>query len=139
VGSENGSSSSQAPAWASASSGASPLLDPPTRPDPTYRGGPSTGVTTDRAREIGPPPPTCDQHRGNPDPPPCRRCGTARREREEWFRTEDARRAEAARTAPRCRTHPGEIEGSCRGCRADALAAPTGGYPVVVPTPRRTP
>lgn len=138
--SDNGSSKRQARASASASPGASALLDPPTRPDPYLVGGPSTGVTTDRTRETSePPPPRCQTHLDDPDPPACRRCADARHRREEWFQTTTARRAERDRTAPRCRTHPSELADNCRGCRADAIAAPTGGYPLVVPTPRSTP
>lgn len=95
------------------------------------RGSPGRVATGSAA-----PPPRCQRHLEDLDPPPCGACGDARRRRDEWDRAEVVRRADMARTAPRCRTHVGELAANCRLCRADAIAAPTGSYPVIAPRQR---
>jgi hypothetical protein len=113
----------------------SPSPPGPSRPDPIKRG--VRPVDNSRPREPEePPPPRCDRHINDPDPPACGRCGDARRHREAWDRGEATRRATEARDAPRCRTHPGEVADTCRGCRADAIAAKTGSFPLIVPRQR---
>jgi hypothetical protein len=95
---------------------ASPIVEPPTRPDPTLMGGHSQSASYDRAGE--PPPPRCPEHLDDPDPPACGRCADARRARNRW----DIADAERRRNAPKCRRHRGEPADTCGRCRSEALA-----------------
>lgn len=50
-------------------------------------------------RAIGePPPPKCDQHQDNPDPPPCGRCKDARQARDTWDQQAARAKAQAQHT-----------------------------------------
>jgi general stress protein YciG len=121
-------SRSEARASASASAGAGTLVEPPTRPDPTNKGGTSTTSTYDRARAGTEPPSKCPDHEHLADPPPCGRCAGLRRSRDE---ADVARRARIA-AAPQCRRHRGQPADNCAPCRSEALAPPTGAFPVIV-------
>ena len=88
----------------------------PTRPDP--KGGTGPSVTTDRAHADSQPPSTCEEHKGNPNPPPCGKCADARRARAHW----EADRRRRLDEAPRCRTHRGQPAHNCAPCRSERLA-----------------
>jgi hypothetical protein len=115
--SRNVASRGQAPASALAKAPASTLLDPPTRPDPTYRGGGSLTATNDRAHEE--PPSRCREHQDDPDPPACRRCRSAREAHEQWQASERRRLADA----PKCPKHRGQLAHNCALCRAEQLGS----------------
>jgi hypothetical protein len=115
--SEDASSKTQAPAVARAQAPATDVLDPPTRPDPTYIGGALSGPLT-AARAL-PPSPLCSEHENDPNPPPCGRCADARRARERWDLADSNRR----RTATKCAIHRGQPADNCALCRSEDLAA----------------
>jgi hypothetical protein len=96
-----------APAW--------PVVEPPTRPDPTYIGGALGGPPTPGAGE--PPPPRCPEHLNTPNPPYCGKCADARRSRTAW----EVAAAIRQREAPKCRHHRGQLAESCGPCRSEAL------------------
>lgn len=91
----------------------------PTRPDPFIGGALSDLPTPAGAQSEGPPAPTCPEHQGMAEPPPCGRCADARRARERWDLADTERR----RTASKCRHHRGQPAGNCALCRSEALAA----------------
>ena len=95
---------------ANGSPNAWPVLEPPTRPDPTRKEGLAP------ARE---PPSRCPQHVNNPNPPPCGPCAEARRNNDRWH--VDRRRRQD--TAAKCRQHRGELAHNCRICAAERKAA----------------
>jgi hypothetical protein len=98
---------------------ASPVVEPPARPDP-FLGGRSYSATNDRAHATSePPPPRCEEHLEDPDPPACGRCAEARRARTRW----DLADAERRRNTPKCRHHRGQPADNCALCRSEALAA----------------
>jgi hypothetical protein len=99
----------------------------PTRPDP-IKGGLSSSSTHDRARAGTEPPSKCPDHEHLADPPPCGRCAGLRRARDEADVTRRARIA----AAPQCRRHRGQPADNCAPCRSEALAPPTGAFPVIV-------
>jgi hypothetical protein len=108
-----GSSRTQAGAKARATG----VLDPPTRPDP-YIGGALGDPLTPGTREA-PPPSKCPDHEHLDEPPPCGRCGDARRARTRWELAE----AERRRNAPKCPRHRGQPADNCALCRSEQLAA----------------
>jgi hypothetical protein len=112
--SRDASSTSQA----RASAGATGVLDPPTRPDPSFIGGALSGPPTPARTQ--PPSPLCSEHENDPEPPPCGRCADARRARERW----DLADADRRRTATKCRQHRGQPADNCALCRSEALEAP---------------
>lgn len=99
---------------------ASPVVEPPSRPDPATNGGRSSTPTTDRAPATSEPPSRCPEHIDNPNPPPCGACGSARRVRAVW----EADRRRRQDDAPKCRTHRGQPADNCALCRSEALGAP---------------
>lgn len=111
--STNRPSKSQARATAPATE----VLDPPTRPDP-YIGGALRDPFTP-AREQAPPP-RCQKHLDNPDPPPCGPCADARRTRDAWDREQATAAAAAQSEAARHRAGAAraEIE-ACDQCGPD--------------------
>jgi hypothetical protein len=105
---------------ARAEAGALQVVEPPTRPDPTFIGGALSGPVTPAREE--PPPPRCPEHQDHPDPPPCGACAEARRARTRW----DLADAERRRTQPHCRRHPshrGQPADRCGLCRSEQLGA----------------
>jgi hypothetical protein len=100
----------------------------PSRPVPSPTGGLSSSSTHDRARAGTEPPSKCPDHEHLADPPPCGRCAGLRRARDE---ADVARRARIA-AAPQCRRHRGQPADNCAPCRSEALAPPTGAFPVIV-------
>lgn len=85
-------SKTEAPALAPATQ----VVEPPTRPDPTFIGGALGGPLTPRVGD--PPSPRCEKHEGADDPPPCGGCGDARKRRAAWDR-EQLAADQAARSA----------------------------------------
>jgi len=75
------------------------------------------------------PPPKCHKHQNDPNPPPCGACRDARLQNDTWHTTKRARLANATQ----CPRHRGQPADNCAGCRADALAAPTGAHPIIKP------
>lgn len=73
------------------------------------------------------PPRTCRQHRLDPDPPACGRCGDARRENELW----SAERRRRLAAAPDCPRHRGQPAHNCGICRSEALGARTGEFRII--------
>ncbi|MDG4784332.1 hypothetical protein O7626_39535 [Micromonospora sp. WMMD1102] len=100
---------------------ASPIVEPPTRPDPTPIGGRSSYVASGSAREE-PPPSRCPEHLDTPADGPCGPCGDARRARQQHDRDQAAAEARRIAEAPRCRKHRGQLAGSCGPCRSERLA-----------------
>jgi hypothetical protein len=67
----------------------------------------------------GPEPPRkCPDHKHSSSTSPCGACFEQRRAHGEW----EAARNEWHRTAPKCRTHPGQLASNCSGCAADRKA-----------------
>lgn len=97
---------------------ASPIVEPPTRPDPLLGGALRDPLTTARAQPQSPPDPQCEEHRGMAQPPYCGRCADARRARAAW----EVADAERRRTATKCRLHRGQPADNCALCRSEALA-----------------
>lgn len=64
------------------------------------------------------PPPRCEKHLDNPDPPPCGPCAEARKTLARW---QVARAARVAK-APKCRVHRGQLAHNCGLCRAEELS-----------------
>lgn len=95
---------------------ASPIVEPPARPDPALLGGRSSSSTHDRTRTA--PSSLCPEHINDPDPPPCGRCRDARLARERWDLADSDRR----RNAEKCRKHRGQPADNCALCRSEALA-----------------
>lgn len=96
---------------------ASPIVEPPARPDPSTSRGRSSSSTHDRTREA--PSPLCPEHIDDADPPACGRCADARRARERW----DLADAERRRAGPKCRLHRGQPADNCALCRSEQLEA----------------
>lgn len=115
VTSGNRSSTRLAPALAPAKAGASEVLDPPTRPDPTLIGGAVVDPLTPGAR---PPFPRCDRHKDRPADGPCGNCADRRRARDAWDQADTQRR----RHEPQCQHHRGQPARNCGPCRSEALA-----------------
>lgn len=98
---------------------ASPIVEPPTRPDPFLGGALTATPTPAPARASSPPEPRCPEHLDNPTDGPCGRCGDARRARNRW----DMADAERRRNTPKCRHHRGQPADNCALCRSETLAA----------------
>lgn len=116
--SNNDPSRSQAPATARATAGASTVLDPPSRPDPSFIRGRSPTATNGRASDE--PPSRCPKHLEDNDPPPCGPCGDARRAHGRWERDRASHLAGLA-GGPRCRTHRGQPAHNCALCRSEQI------------------
>jgi hypothetical protein len=70
--------------------------------------------------DVGPePPPRCENHLDDPDPPPCGPCAEARKILARWQVAKAARIA----AAPKCRRHRGQPEHNCALCRSEQLEA----------------
>jgi hypothetical protein len=78
-----------------------------------------SGQAASRASPEPEPPRTCPEHDSNPNPPPCGHCADARRRHDRWQAARNARQA----TAPKCRTHRGQLAHNCALCRAERLEA----------------
>lgn len=116
-------SKAEARASAPATARAIGLLEPPTRPDPTYKGG--TGLSVTHGRDgIEPlrPASRCKEHLNDPNPPACGRCADARKVRARWDATDAVIAADRRRTAPQCPDHRGQPAATCGLCRAEKLA-----------------
>jgi hypothetical protein len=111
-------SKAEAPASAPAEAGAHPVVEPPTRPDPTGIGVLLVPQPT-VARATPEPPTRCERHRDTPAAGSCGPCADARRARGAWEADKRARLA----AAPQCAVHRGEPAHNCGRCRADLLAA----------------
>ncbi|AXH50532.1 helix-turn-helix DNA-binding domain protein [Gordonia phage Ruthy] len=82
-----------------------PSVDPGPTPapapisiSPTTRGGYVSTEGNEATAPDGPPPNRCARHHDDPDPPPCRACGDARRAREDWDAEQARARVEAQRS-----------------------------------------
>lgn len=64
------------------------------------------------------PPPRCEKHLDNPDPPPCGACAEARKTLARW----QVARAARVANAPKCRIHRGQLAHNCGLCRAEELS-----------------
>jgi hypothetical protein len=98
---------------------ASPVVEPPTRPDPLLGGALTDPLTVPRAQASIAPAPRCEEHLDNPTDEPCGRCADARRNRNRWELAD----AERRRNGPKCRHHRGQPADNCALCRSEALAA----------------
>ncbi len=98
---------------------ASPIVEPPTRPDPFLGGALSATPTPARAQPSNAPEPRCPEHLENPTDGPCGPCGDARRARNRWELAD----AERRRNAPKCRSHRGQPADNCGLCRSEELEA----------------
>lgn len=101
----------------------------PTRPVPKGRGGTGDllGEGSVTREDPGPrPEDRCRDHKGDPDPPACRRCRTAREAAEAWDAAYAVGNAMAEAhgrdTRPQCPDHPGQLAHNCGGCRSERLA-----------------
>lgn len=97
---------------------ASPIVEPPARPDPFLGGALGDPPTTARAQPSSAPSPRCPKHEDQPSADPCGPCGDARRVRTRW----DVADSERRRNAPKCRSHRGQPADNCALCRSEALA-----------------
>jgi hypothetical protein len=97
----------------------SPVVEPPTRPDPFLGGALTDPLTVPRAQASSAPAPRCEEHLDNPTDEPCGRCADARRNRNRWELAD----AERRRNGPKCRHHRGQPADNCALCRSEALGA----------------
>jgi hypothetical protein len=93
--------------------------NPPVPARPVLIGGELYSATNGRAHARPEPPKRCPEHEDDPNPPPCRRCGTARAAHEQWQADERRRLADA----PRCQKHRGQLAHNCGLCRAEQVGA----------------
>jgi hypothetical protein len=91
-------------------------------------GQPAAPPPASPARLSQEPPTRCPRHLDDPHPPPCGSCAEQRKIQARW---DTDRRARIA-AAPQCRRHRGQPADNCAPCRSEALAPPTGAFPVIV-------